>query len=78
MTIHESTIAKIRDLPEPLVQEVSDFIDLLQAEQDDTRHQLWVLFKEALETAELDFADYLPGLEDYEDRLARGEIKRKI
>ena len=75
MTIHESTIAKIRDLPEPLVQEVSDFIDLLQAGHEDTRHQLWVLFKEALETVELDFADYLPGLEDYEDRLARGEIK---
>ena len=78
MTIHESTIAKIRDLPESLVQEVSDFIDLLQAEQDDIRHQLWMLFKEALRTAELDFADYLPGLEDYEDRLARGEIRRKI
>ena len=78
MTIHESTIAKIRDLPELLAQEVSDFIDLLQAEQDDIRHQLWVLFRETLKTAELDFADYLPGLEDYEDRLARREIKRKI
>ena len=29
----------------------------------------------ALEIAESDFADYLPNLKDYENRLARGEIK---
>ena len=58
MTVYETTIAKIRELPEPLVEEVNDFIDLLQIKQDDVRYQLWTLFKE-----------------DYEDRLARGEIK---
>jgi len=75
MTIYEATIAKIRELPEPLIQEVNDFIDFLQIKQNGTRYQLWMLFKEVLETAESDFGDYLPNLEDYEDRLARGEIK---
>ncbi|MBL1210817.1 hypothetical protein [Geminocystis sp. GBBB08] len=31
--------------------------------------------KEYLEIVESDFGDYLPSLEDYEDRLAKGEIK---
>jgi len=48
MTIYETTIAKIRELPEPLVSEVSDFVDLLQIKQDDTRYQMWRLFKEGL------------------------------
>ena len=30
---------------------------------------------EAIELAEAGMADYLSGLEDYEDRLARGEIR---
>jgi hypothetical protein len=34
MTVHEQTIAKIRRLPEPLVQEVSNFIDFLLLKQD--------------------------------------------
>jgi hypothetical protein len=42
---------------------------------DSTRWQLWILFAEALEIAESDFTDYLSNLEDYENRLARGEIK---
>jgi hypothetical protein len=42
---------------------------------DSTRWQLWILFNEALEIAESDFADYLSNLEAYENRLARGEIK---
>jgi Protein of unknown function (DUF2281) len=29
MTLHDETIAKIRQLPESLVQEVSDFVDFL-------------------------------------------------
>jgi len=71
MTVYEATAAKIRDLPEPLIQEVSDFIDFLQIKSDSTRWQLWILFAEALEIAESDFADYLPNLEDYENRLAK-------
>lgn len=75
MTVYETTIAKIRELPEPLVQQVNDFIDLLQIKHDDARYQLWTLFREVLEIAESDFGDYLSNLEDYEDRLAHGESK---
>ncbi len=75
MTIYEATIAKIRELPESLVEEVNDFVDLLQIKRDDTRYQLWELFREMLETTESDFGDYLDNLEDYENQLARGEIK---
>jgi hypothetical protein len=75
MTVHEATIAKIQQLPESLVHEVSDFVDFLLTKHDSTRWQLWIHFAEVLETAELDFADYLPNLEDYENRLARGEVQ---
>jgi len=33
MTIRETTIAKLQQLPEPLLQEVSDFIDFLRDKQ---------------------------------------------
>jgi hypothetical protein len=75
MTVYEATAAKIRELPEPLIKEVDDFIEFLQMKRDNTRWQLWTLFKETLEIAESDFADYLPNLENYENRLAQGEIK---
>ena len=75
MTAHDMTIAKIQQLPESLAQEVSDFIDFLLMKHDRERWQLWVHFSEALEMAESDFADYLSNLEDYEERLARGEIR---
>jgi len=71
MTVYEAAAAKIRELPEPLIQEVSDFVDFLQIKSDSTRWQLWMLFNEALEIAESDFADYLSNLEDYENRLAK-------
>ncbi|MBU4374182.1 MAG: DUF2281 domain-containing protein [Euryarchaeota archaeon] len=75
MTVHDVTIAKIRKLPEPLALEVSDFIDFLLMKRDSTRWQLWISFSEAKDLAESDFADYLLNLEDYENRLARGEIQ---
>jgi len=75
MSAYDVTIAKIQQLPESLVEEVSDFIDFLLMKHDRARWQLWVRFAEALEMTESDFADYLSNLEDYEDRLARGEIK---
>ncbi len=75
MTIYETTIAKIRELPESLVYEVSDFVEFLQVKQDGDHSQLWAFFKETLDITESDFSDYLPNLKDYEDRLARGEIK---
>lgn len=65
MTVHEETIAKIRQLPESLVQEVNDFVEFLLMKHN----------RELLEIAESDFSDYLTNLEDYEERLARGEIQ---
>ena len=75
MTVYDMTMAKIRQLPESLVQEVNDFVDFLLMRRDSIRWQLWIQFAEALEIAEADFSDYLLNLEDYENRLACGEIK---
>ena len=75
MTAQEVTIAKIRQLPEPLAQEVSDFVDFLLTKRDSIRWQLWTQFAEGTELAESDFSTYLGQLEDYEQRLARGEVQ---
>lgn len=75
MTVYDETIAKIRQLPESLVQEVNDFVDFLRMRHDSTRAALWTQFTEAEEITESDFSDYLSNLEDYEERLARGEIQ---
>lgn len=75
MTVQEATVAKIYQLPEPLLQEVSDFVDFLLTKRDAARWQLWTNFTEGLEIAESDFASYLQQLQDYEERLARGEIQ---
>ncbi|MCI0474695.1 MAG: DUF2281 domain-containing protein [Anaerolineales bacterium] len=75
MTVQDTTISKIQQLPDPLVQEVNDFVDFLLLKRDSSRWQLWHQFSEGLETAESDFSDYLWNLEDYENRLAKGEIR---
>lgn len=73
--MRETTIAKLHQLPEPLLQEVNDFIDFLLVKHDKTRWELWSQFAESETLTELDFADYLSNLEDYEDQLAQGEIE---
>lgn len=75
MTVRDVTMDKIRQLPDPLAQEVSDFVDFLLMKRNGTRWQLWTQFVEALEIAESDFPDYLHNLEDYKNSLARGEIR---
>lgn len=75
MSVYDETISKIRQLPEPLVQQVNDFVEFLLIRSDSTRAALWTQFSEALKIAESDFSDYLPNLEEYEERLARGEIE---
>lgn len=68
MAVHDITIAKIRQLPDSLVKEVNDFIDFLSFKHNQE-------FSDSLEIAESDFSDYLSNLENYEEKLARGEIQ---
>jgi len=75
MTVHEAARAKIRRLPEPLAQEVNDFIDFLLAKAARAEGKKWVGIADELDTAESDISDYLRNLEHYEERLARGEIR---
>ena len=75
MTIYDSTITKIKELPESIAEEVSDFVDFLSMRRDSARWQLWMQFVESLKIAESDISDYLTGLENYENRLASGEIQ---
>ncbi|MFM5980718.1 MAG: hypothetical protein ACKO9I_09195 [Sphaerospermopsis kisseleviana] len=66
---------QIRQMPDSLVQEVSDFIDFLLIKHSGNQWELWLEFKESLDIEEYDFSAYLSNLEDYEQRLASGEIK---
>lgn len=75
MDIQEKTIAKIRQMPESLVQEVSDYIDFLLMKHSGNSWELWLQFSESLNLAESDFSEYLSNLEDYEERLAQGQIQ---
>jgi Protein of unknown function (DUF2281) len=75
MNIHNQTIAKINQMPESLVKEVSDYIDFLLWKRANSDSSAWLNSKESMEIVESDFSDYLSNLEDYENRLALGEIK---
>lgn len=75
MNIKEETIKKLNQLPDKLVPEVSILLNFLLTENNSEKWQIWEEFQESLEIAELDFPDYLSNLEDYEERLARGEIQ---
>lgn len=75
MTTYDATITKIGQLPESLLQEVSDFVEFLLMRQDSARWQMWNEFTEAVMLSEADFSSYLSNLEDYEARLASGEIR---
>ena len=75
MTVYERTVAKMQQLPEPLLQEVSDFIDFLLVKHDRIQWESWTHFREMLDVAESDFSDYLRNLETYEESLARGDIQ---
>ncbi|MBI5215466.1 MAG: DUF2281 domain-containing protein [Ignavibacteriae bacterium] len=62
MTVYESTISNIQRLPEPMIQEVNDFVEFLISK------------RMPVENIESDFPDYLRNLEEYENILARGEV----
>ncbi len=75
MTLYDTAVARIQQLPKTLVQEVNDFMAFLLMKHDRAQWQSWKLFTENLEIAESDFSDYRSHLEEYEERLARGEIQ---
>lgn len=75
MTSYDETIAKIQQLPEPLVHEVSNFVDFLLLKSDSDKWQQWLQYTDAREIVEADFADYLPSLEEYEQQLASGKVQ---
>ncbi|MBV9851569.1 MAG: hypothetical protein JO250_18020 [Armatimonadetes bacterium] len=75
MTIHEATIAKIQQMSEPQVREVQDFIDFLMTRGDRAKWEAWQQFTEGAQLPEAGMSDYLARLEDYEERLARGEVR---
>lgn len=75
MTVNQLAISKLEQLSEPLAQEVNDFIDFLLLRRDADRWRQWSQFREAQNLVESDFADYAANLSDYEERLARGEIR---
>lgn len=75
MSVYDETISKIRQLPESLIQEVNDFVTFLLLRSNTTRAESETQLSEAIEVVESDFSAYLRNLEDYEERLARGEIQ---
>ena len=74
MNIQTQTISKIGQMPEALVQEVNDYIDFLLW-RDRHNRSASTPSLDSNEMVESDFADYLSNLEEYETRLANGEIK---
>lgn len=75
MTTRELAIARIRELPDSFAQEVLDFIDFLAARRDSARWQAWKQLAEGDALVESDLSDYLSNLQEYEERLASGEIR---
>ena len=74
MNIQTQTISKIGLMPEALVQEVSNYIDFLLWKDRHNRSTSDISLAPT-DLVESDFADYLSNLEEYETRLANGEIK---
>jgi hypothetical protein len=75
MTIRETTIAKLQQLPESLLQKVSDFIDLLADRQvqgtaidnpDDQPSEAWTRWFEAVDRLEITPAE---SVNDYQKLL---------
>ena len=75
MNTSQTVEEKIRELPEELRNEVNDFMDFLITKQNPYIWQSWKTYIEGLDLGEVGMNDYLKNLEDYEDSLAKGEIK---
>lgn len=77
MLVKEQIIEKVQILPENILREVDDFIDFLEIKRKKGEDQWTWLSKGVDKIEESDFKDYLDGLTNYEDMLAREEIKWK-
>ena len=75
MTKVEETILRIRELPEPLIDEVHDLVEFLQMRKNPDRWGQWRVFNENLSLAESGMDGYLKDLCEYEEKLANGEIR---
>ncbi len=75
MTIRESTIVKVQQLPESLLKEVNDFIDFIAKKHNQDLSEQLNQNEDFHKLAVSDFSTYLKNLEKYEDQLARGEIQ---
>ena len=69
MSIYEEAIAKIRQMPETLVQEVNEIIDFLLLKRGGDGLEKWKQFDENIAFTEAGMSDYLANLSDYEYRL---------
>jgi hypothetical protein len=69
MTV-EQIVEQLRQLPPEKLAVVGDFVGYLR-----DRARRGTFAAESAWLAEAGMDDYLAGLEDYEDRLARGEIR---
>jgi hypothetical protein len=74
MNIQTQTISKIGQMPEALIREVNDYIDFLlwRDRHNSSTSDISLVPTDLVES---DFSDYLSNLEEYETRLANGEIK---
>jgi Protein of unknown function (DUF2281) len=75
MNAYEETVAKLQQLPESLIQEVRDFVNFLLVKAQEDNWRLGQQSLQVQETAESDFSDYLPRLEEYENLLAEGKVQ---
>lgn len=73
MATREQILNKIRSLPDDLLVEVGDFAEFLHKKRGKKRFTKGFI-EETWNLMEGDMADYLAGLESYEEKLAKGEI----
>ena len=73
----QQIIRKINILPEDILKEVGDFIDFLEIKKRKQQDNWDWLKKKNDEIKEDHLNDYLDGLLNYEEMLAKGEIKWK-
>lgn len=74
MLTKEHVLERVISLPEDILKEVDDFIGFLEIKRKEEERQWNWLSMGMNKIEESDFRDYLDGLRNYEDMLAKGEI----